>query len=187
MHYIYVIQNKINLKLYIGQTTRIKTRWYEHRTTSNKQSKYPLYKSMKKYGLDNFDFTIIEEYDNQIDADEAEDFFINYFNTRNKEFGYNLKPGGGCGSGWHHSNEAKLKLKKAMKSDKNLQVFKDTGFKIVEWNKIHGAPKPNLGKKFSDEHRKKLSESHKGKDNHQSGRTHSEESKAKMRFAKKKI
>jgi|688.fasta_scaffold779310_1 hypothetical protein len=42
-----------------------------------------------------------------------------------------------------------------------------------------------LGYTFSEEQRKKLSESHKGKPNHQLGRTHSEESKKKMSFSQK--
>jgi hypothetical protein len=42
-----------------------------------------------------------------------------------------------------------------------------------------------LGYTFSEEQRKKLSESHKGKPNNQLGRTHSEESRKKMSFAQK--
>lgn len=31
MHYIYVIQNKINNKIYVGQTINLKARWNQHK------------------------------------------------------------------------------------------------------------------------------------------------------------
>lgn len=61
---IYRITNLINGREYIGQSVNIETRWKTHISTSkNKKRKYhnyPLYKAMRKYGLENFKFEILE-------------------------------------------------------------------------------------------------------------------------------
>lgn len=88
---IYIIQNSINLKVYIGQTINFKKRIGNHK--SNKKN-HPLYDSIRKHGFDKFTAQIIEEFDNQIDADEAEIFWISFFNSTNSIYGYNLEFGG---------------------------------------------------------------------------------------------
>ena len=53
---IYIIKNKINDKVYIGQTTSdIKTRFNCHckKSTINNRH-YKIYNAMKKYGKENF-------------------------------------------------------------------------------------------------------------------------------------
>lgn len=94
MHYIYVIQNKTNLKLYVGQSINPKKRWHRHKSAANKNGQYPINRAIRKYGADLFTFQIIEEYSSQKDTDEAECFWIEYFQALNPEFGYNLRPGG---------------------------------------------------------------------------------------------
>jgi hypothetical protein len=69
---IYLIRNIINDKMYIGQSIDIERRWSEHKNDYIRKNKYPLYKAFKKYGLDNFDFTILEfvkEKDNLTDRE----------------------------------------------------------------------------------------------------------------------
>ena len=57
-----MITNKINNKKYIGQSIRIETRWREHKNSYLRNDKNThLYNAMKKYGLENFDFIILEE------------------------------------------------------------------------------------------------------------------------------
>ena len=62
---IYQIINKFNKKSYIGKSIRIEERWYNHKNWAfNPNSKkyfYPLYQAFRKYGLDNFEFVILEE------------------------------------------------------------------------------------------------------------------------------
>ena len=57
---VYLIKNKINNKIYIGSTVNFKNRWYKH--ISGKGNLY-LFNSIIKYGLDNFEFTILELFD----------------------------------------------------------------------------------------------------------------------------
>jgi hypothetical protein len=49
---------------------------------------------MAKYGVENFEFEIIATCRTQEDANEAEVLLIQQYDSRNKEKGYNIKPGG---------------------------------------------------------------------------------------------
>ena len=51
---IYKITNKINGKVYIGQTIQcLKKRWSQHKSDS-KKSNMTIHKAMRKYGIENF-------------------------------------------------------------------------------------------------------------------------------------
>ena len=66
---IYKIENQVNQKVYIGQSTNITTRWRRHRSeASNLNNSYPLYCAMRKYGLDNFSFEINTSFNNLLDT-----------------------------------------------------------------------------------------------------------------------
>ena len=81
---IYLIMNKITSECYIGQSTNIENRFRSHRN-GIKNKKYVLYSDMRFYGLDNFDFTILEYCDKSL-LDTREMFWIKEYQTR----GYSL-------------------------------------------------------------------------------------------------
>lgn len=62
---IYKITNKINGKCYIGQSNDIERRWKEHKNSfsnpnvSDYESKKN--RAFRKYGIENFDFQVLEE------------------------------------------------------------------------------------------------------------------------------
>lgn len=95
---IYCITNKVNNKKYIGQSKNIFSRWSEHyRTaTSNSDRCSSIHKAIKKYGIENFNFEILELCAiNKLD--ELEIQYIKLF----KETGnilYNLTDGGDGGA-----------------------------------------------------------------------------------------
>lgn len=89
--YIYKITNKINNKIYIGQTTNYKRRFAEHkRQRSGNEPEKVLYQAFSKYGIENFNFEIIEECENY---NEREIFWIKYYNSLVPN-GYNMTEGG---------------------------------------------------------------------------------------------
>lgn len=92
---IYCIENLINHKKYIGLSKDIHRRWGEHRRTAfNSASKsydLPIYGAIRKYGLENFSFNIIEECKEE-ELQEKEKYWIKYYNST--ENGYNLTEGG---------------------------------------------------------------------------------------------
>lgn len=92
---IYKIENQVNQKVYIGQSTNISTRWRRHRSEANNlNNSYPLYCAMRKYGLENFSFEIIEECSKE-DLDSRERYWIKEFDSYYN--GYNQTSGGQAG------------------------------------------------------------------------------------------
>lgn len=57
---IYYFKNKVNNKYYIGQALNIRKRFYSHYIQIKKENnKYPIYKAIVKYGLENFEYGVI--------------------------------------------------------------------------------------------------------------------------------
>ena len=61
--YIYKITNQVNGKVYIGQTIQSnpKMRWYSHVDYCRKGRKSHLYDSMRKHGIENFLWEVIDQ------------------------------------------------------------------------------------------------------------------------------
>lgn len=109
--YIYIIQNKVNKKIYIGQTNDPDYRWRRHQSdckNPNTNSYYMMIgRAIRKYGADSFDFSVLEECVSLKEANNAEEFWIQYLNTQNKDIGYNIKSGG---DNHKQSDETKRKI-----------------------------------------------------------------------------
>lgn len=92
---IYKITNQINGKVYIGQSVNIKKRWTDHiyyaKHEENKASR--LYLAIRKYGLENFKFEVLEECSKEL-LDEREIYWIAYFDSTDRTKGYNFYRGG---------------------------------------------------------------------------------------------
>ena len=100
--YIYCIRNKINNKKYIGQTALkrgYKYRWYVHKEQliNNKHYNKNLQEDFNKYGMDNFEFIILDEFTftnkellKKVLLD-MEKFYIDLWNTEDNTKGYNNK------------------------------------------------------------------------------------------------
>ena len=98
MGYIYKITNLINNKLYIGKTELEppEKRWLEHKHDYQRRrnEKRPLYSAMRKYGVENFKFEVLEKTKDTI---EREKYYINKYRTYvgfNDCNGYNATLGG---------------------------------------------------------------------------------------------
>lgn len=87
MSYIYKITNKINNKVYIGQTKDYKRRFREHQNQmyGNAPNKY-LYNAFNKYGIENFSFEVIEETES---PNERENYWILFYKSNDLNRGYN--------------------------------------------------------------------------------------------------
>ena len=92
---IYKITNKINGNSYIGLSVDIKRRWRAHyqryKDEFNKEYEKVLYKAFRKYGIENFEFSIVEECPLE-KLREREKYWIAYFDTYHH--GYNSTEGG---------------------------------------------------------------------------------------------
>lgn len=92
---IYKITNKINGHSYIGQSVDIKRRWRCEKTKAfninSREGDFTLSKALRKYGIDNFTFEVIEECPRE-KLNEREAYWISYYNTYYD--GYNETLGG---------------------------------------------------------------------------------------------
>lgn len=95
---IYKITNKINNKCYIGQTIKnAEERWKEHKShafgTHPNDINKTLYKAIRKYGLENFIFEVLQDnIETYEQLDKAEIYWIDFYNSFIK--GYNETFGG---------------------------------------------------------------------------------------------
>ena len=92
--FIYKISNSINDKVYIGKTlSTIEKRFQEHIKDSNKETDNirPLYRAIRKYGVDVFYIEVIEQVSIE-NLSDREKYWIQYYDSYNN--GYNATVGG---------------------------------------------------------------------------------------------
>ena len=94
----YIIQmhrNKINNKVYIGQThlTNINRRF---RGGHGYKGSPHFYKAIQKYGWDNFEHIVLECNISKIDVNEREKQYIKKYKATDPQYGYNIQEGGRC-------------------------------------------------------------------------------------------
>jgi group I intron endonuclease len=141
---VYKITNNINGKSYIGFTgNTIFERFEQHKKDALKiRDNRKFYNAINKYGVDVWEIKLLETLDNADFAKQKEIKFIEKFDTYNA--GYNSTKGGDGNNGIIMTEESNLKRSKALKGiPKN-------------YTRMHG-------KTHSEESKKKISESHKGK------------------------
>ena len=96
---IYCFINKINQKRYIGQTIyddngRYNRHIYSSKTETDPDYNTPLHASIRKYGIENFEYEILSKDINDFDIlNLLEEYYIQEFNSQVPN-GYNIEPGG---------------------------------------------------------------------------------------------
>jgi|HubBroStandDraft_1064217.scaffolds.fasta_scaffold104989_2 group I intron endonuclease len=172
---IYGTTNRINEKLYIGQTTQDLMRYLRADVTyaalHNHNRKPHLYNAIRKWGSENFDIQLILTAADKESADWWEQFFILILETQNPTIGYNIAAGGGGSFGYERviSDEQKEKLRIAGTGKKQSEETRakristmTTNGKMAkspEWRQAISEGK--MGKKpkpFTDEHKRHMSE-----------------------------
>ena len=151
-------------KWYIGQTVNPEGRFNCHIDRAiNKKDKTYFYNSIRKYGLENFVYCVLEENVLRENLNMREIGWIEYYDSF--YCGYNMTAGG---NQTIFSEEFKRKLSESHKGNPgywtNKHLSEETKKKLSESHKgLIGEKNPFHGKHHSEETRKKLSESHKGK------------------------
>lgn len=166
---IYKITNKVNEKVYIGQTITGFDRRYGNnlsKRTSNRHLKY----SIQKYGIDNFNISkVFDIAFSKEELDIKEKCWISIYKSTNSDYGYNSEDGGSNGK---PNEETRIKLSESMKGRVFTEEHRDN---------IRNAL---IGKPLSEERKEKISKSLKGKrtgkENSFYGKHHDEETRIKM-------
>lgn len=158
--YIYKIVNKLNNKCYIGQTLNLEKRFRQHQ---HSKDNFYVHCSIRKYGVDNFDFIKLEEIEfNSIEElksilNQKEIEYIKLYKSAEKEFGYNLTLGG---DGMVASELTREKLRKNHSGCwKNRHHTEEAKRKIGEYQRSRD--RSNLNYKHSDETKRKISKANK--------------------------
>lgn len=136
---VYTITCLVNSKMYVGITSNVSNRWSKHIYDSKNNSQCAIHRSIRKYGLENFLFSVIAYCSSKEEMLYQEIMFIDKLSSHTSAYGYNETFGGEAPMlGKHHSDETK-------------RIISD---------KLKGRISPNKNNVYSDLLRKKLSESH---------------------------
>lgn len=173
--FVYLTQNNINGKVYIGQ-----------HTTSNLKDRYigsgtSFTNAVKKYGRENFTFGYIVFVDTQEELNDEEIYWIKKFKEKGGKSGcYNIADGGNTGNiGWKPTNEWKENISLKLKEYYKLNPVTEESRELLS-KTIKGHKKPE---KF----RKLVKERQKGEGNSFYGKKHSKETRNKMKISASKV
>lgn len=102
---IYQIKNKITNEIYIGSSRDIEHRWSCHKGKPSwlRHPNMRLYQDFQKYGLENFDFSMVEECE-ESELRQREDFYIQTLNpSYNQRRAYNPD----CNKNYHKTDKGR--------------------------------------------------------------------------------
>lgn len=138
---VYMIRNTINHKYYVGSSIDIESRWKQHinELNKNRHTNNYLQKAWNKYGMDNFEFLVLQETDVE-NLRNIETYYIKKLDCVNK--GYNLIDNANFGLGVKASNEVRKKISE----------------------KCSGCLNGNYGRKHTPEETQKIRDNRWGKD-----------------------
>lgn len=155
---IYKYTNKINGKVYIGQTIQPEKRKKQHMKA---ESNMYFHRAVKKYGYENFTYEVLfsmdfenKEIASTVLEDRERQAILDHMSW-DSTYGYNLSIGGSAPTGYKHSDEWKEMMSTVHKG-KTVSV--ETRKKMSQ--SLKGKKAWNDGVPMSYNTKKKLSDSH---------------------------
>jgi group I intron endonuclease len=107
MYYIYLVTNKVNGKIYVGQTgLTIEERFKSHIWSRNKDDHF--HAAIRKYGEDAFVIQELGKFESLEEANNAESLWIISLRSYDSKIGYNTKFGGENGGA--PTEETRIKI-----------------------------------------------------------------------------
>lgn len=116
---VYKLTNITNEKSYIGQSISFESRIKNH-ICEGKSSEKPLYRAIRKAGLENFTLEVLFRTKNKRTLDKKEQEFIKAFESNTQDKGYNLTLGG---QSWISRNDYKSNYKNHLMYVKPCWLF----------------------------------------------------------------
>lgn len=159
---VYKITNLVNGKVYIGASKDIKRRWCNHRGSVGS----PIHSDLEAYGLDNFKFEVLLECPEDMLAQWERDMICLY-DADDPEKGYNCKNDRPYNpkvserlKGKNRYPRTDYQKQRVSESHKGISRSDETRRKISET--LKGKPSPLKGVPRPEEVKRKMSESRKG-------------------------
>ena len=191
---IYMFTNKINGKMYIGQTIdetrRIRRHLYAaNHPDSTKNEGQPFVHALREFGFDNFDYAILERVlaknlnELRKILDEKERYYIELYDSINN--GYNITKGGRGMLGYKLSEDAKVAISKRNQGRKLTESHKKTIGEAAKKMWKNPEYRKYMSKIMSGENNPMYGVRLCGSLNHSYGKAMTEEQKRKISEAKK--
>lgn len=165
---IYKAQNKINGKIYIGQTKNVLSKRISEHISSNKFTYFR--NALLKYGVHAFEFSEVDCSNTQEELNSKEQYWIKFFNCKSPN-GYNLTDGGNQNFDFSEDIKSKIiennkrigAMRKGVPLSESIKI-KLRNFKPSEDHKrkIGEAAKRQIGHVVTDETKEKIRKSHLG-------------------------
>lgn len=187
---IYQARLKKDGRVYIGQSVDCEDRRKAHKSSSKTEDTY-FYRAIRKYGWENFEWSIIEECSRE-DLDTREMFWIKKKRSNKEGFGFNSTEGGNGNKGYSLSAEAKEKLsrlrlgthlseetKQKISAAEKGRVLSEESKRALSL-KRQGKNNPFYGKHHSEETIRRIQQTLKGRSSPMKGKVFSEETKQKI-------
>jgi len=153
---IYKATNIITGQGYIGQTIlTINKRKNTHKRDASDGSTMLFHQAIRDYGFDSFSWETLCECSSKDELNKTEEQMIELHSTHESKDGYNRQKRGYGNQGWHQSEESIEKMKlhpNKIQADMNKSI-------IMKYNNPNKDGHTFLGKKHSEETKRKMSES----------------------------
>jgi len=127
MNTVYLIQNTVNSKIYVGVTSMTLEQRLKRHIYAARAGKQPhLQRAIRKHGENAFEIYPLQDAKDKEKAYKLEKYWVELLNTYEGNHGYNMMPGGKNGAasgknhpmyGWKHSKET---LRKVAENNSNL-------------------------------------------------------------------
>lgn len=176
---IYMIRNKSNGKIWIGQAKNTKIRWRVHKRDFKRNKNSPhLQNAWNEYGEDAFEFVVLEQCECKKEVlCEREQYWLDFYQSYDHELGYNIAKIAGSCLGVKRSEETKEKIRQLHLGRKASQETKEKlRSRIISEETREKLSIAAGGKKRPPWVKQKIKENHKGF----KGKKHSLDAKQKI-------
>jgi group I intron endonuclease len=161
---IYLAKNKVNGKLYVGQTVKtLACRRSDHKHTAMRGSEFVFHASIRKYGMDQIEFSVLQRCCGRVCLTEAEKWWIAHLNSMVPN-GYNLTAGGEGATDSEETRKKKSEAYKRRVTPEMMKAFMEKGQAAARGSKwTPERHEIRKARQTPEEERRKISLANKGK------------------------
>lgn len=181
--FIYLLVNKINGMIYVGETCQEKVEDRMGKDGSAYSNSPRIYEALQTFGCENFFYHTLDHAYGESECARLEQHYMDEFDAKNPEVGYNIK--NASSNGKHHES-TKEQISATLKAQFAAMTPEQQKAKIDQvrnwWKGKKRGPRTSEQKEAQS---KMMEERHKTQGHPMKGKHHTEESRAKISAANK--